>query len=122
MIGSPSVKNPDTLIVMNTASALRFTPNLKPKGILFINTSMATGIPVRPDISIISIKATDIAAEIGDTRIANIVMLGAFVAKTRIVNPETVLKMIVTVIPEHRRNILRINKKAFEKGYESVSH
>ena len=122
MIGSPVVRQPDSLLIMNEASMKKFEPLLKPQGLLIINTSLIKELPERPDIEIIKIKASDIAEEFGNSQIANMVMLGALIAKTRIINPGTISTALKEIIPEHRKNVIQINERAFKGGLKGIAY
>lgn len=122
MIGSPVVRQPDSLLIMNEASMKKFEPLLKPQGLLIINTSLIKNLPERSDIEIIKIKATDIAEEFGSSQIANMVMLGALIAKTRIINPGTISTALKEIIPEHRKNVIQINERAFKGGLKGIAY
>jgi 2-oxoglutarate ferredoxin oxidoreductase subunit gamma len=84
MIGSPLAFTPDMLIVMNTASAVKFQPRLKKGGLFFYDSSLIQTFDFRDDVVTVGIPATKIAGAFGSTRTANMVMLGAFVAKSGI--------------------------------------
>ena len=122
MIGSPVVRQPDSLLIMNEASMKKFEPLLKPQGLLIINTSLIKELPERSDIEIVKIKATDIAEEFGGSQIANMVMLGALIAKTRIINPGTISTALKEIIPEHRKNVIQINERAFKGGLKGIAY
>jgi 2-oxoglutarate ferredoxin oxidoreductase subunit gamma len=118
MIGSPAVHSPDSLLVMNEASMGKFKSRLSPGGLLLVNASLIEYPDNRSDVETIKIKATDIAKELGSSQVANIVMLGALIGKTRIVKPDTVLAVIKQIIPAHKKNKIPLNNNAFRKGLE----
>lgn len=120
MIGSPAVRSPSSLLIMNEASMERFEPRLKPKGLLIMNTSLIKNPPKRSDIEIIKIKATEIAKELGSGQAANMVMLGALIGRTRIINPQTISNALKEITPGHRKNIIPLNENALKKGLEEM--
>jgi 2-oxoglutarate ferredoxin oxidoreductase subunit gamma len=123
MIGSPVVHRPNSLLIMNEASVKRFEPQLKPQGLLIMNSSLIENFPKRSDIQIIKIKATDIAEELGNTQVANMVMLGALIGKTGIVNPHTISKALREITPQYKKTIIPLNEKAFKRGLsESIRY
>ena len=73
-IGSPVIRNPSSMLILNEASYRKFEPRLQQGGQLFLNTSLVQWPGTREDIARIDIKANDIAEELGDIRIANMVM------------------------------------------------
>ncbi len=121
MIGSPIIRTPDALLIMNKASLERFEPMLKPGGLLIMNTSLIKTSPKRSNIEIIKVKATDIAKELGNSQVANIVMFGTLIAGTGIIKPDTVPIALKQIMPEHRREIIPLNKKAFNRGLEKIA-
>lgn len=121
MIGSPIVRSPNSLMVMNRASKERFESQLKPHGLFIMNTSLIKDPVNRTDIDIIRINATDIAEELGNVNAANMVMLGALVGKIGIIKPETVSNAMKEIIPKHRKNIIPLNETAFKKGIKEIA-
>jgi 2-oxoglutarate ferredoxin oxidoreductase subunit gamma len=73
------------------------------------------------DISRIEVKANDIAGELGDIRISNMVMLGTFLKKTGVVSLESVLAALKQVLPARRHSLIHLNEKALERGTEVCS-
>jgi 2-oxoglutarate ferredoxin oxidoreductase subunit gamma len=121
MIGSPSIKQPNSLMIMNEASLKKFEPMLKPNGLLIINSSLIKPAKIRSDIETVMIKATEIAEEIGNGQVANMVMLGALIAKTRVVKPETISNALIQMTPEHKKNIIQLNEDAFRRGFKEIA-
>jgi 2-oxoglutarate ferredoxin oxidoreductase subunit gamma len=75
----------------------------------------------RSDITRIDLKANDIAGDLGDTRISNMVMLGAFLKKTRVVAMESVLTALKQVLPARRHSLIPLNENALKRGAEVCS-
>ncbi|MBI4698739.1 MAG: 2-oxoacid:acceptor oxidoreductase family protein [Nitrospirae bacterium] len=122
MIGSPVVRQPDALVIMNEASMNRFEQRLKPDGLLIMNTSLIINPVNRKDVQAIKIRATDIAEGLGSSQSANMVMFGALVGKTGIVSQGTVLNALREVIPGHKKNIIKLNEQAFKKGIKAIAN
>lgn len=118
-VGSPVVTESTTAIVMNLPSLDKFESSVKPGGRLFINSSLIEKKATRDDIEVYYIPANEVANDLGNSRTANMVMLGAFVEASKVVKPETILdKAFTAVFGEHRAHLLPINKEAMEKGAE----
>ncbi len=115
-VASPVVSTPDSLIVMNEPSLLKFEPALKPQGLLLINNSLVSSKPKRNDINIITIDANKIAEEIGTVKCANMVMLGALIHHTKAVSLESVIKTLTKVFPRAKKEMLEINENALKRG------
>jgi 2-oxoglutarate ferredoxin oxidoreductase subunit gamma len=116
-IGSPVITSPQALIVMNNPSLEAFESRLQLNGKLFLNTSMITRKVSRKNIEVIAVPANDVAAEVGEKRAANMVMLGAYIASTKVVPEETLLRGLEELF-EKKFEFLEVNKRAFEKGLE----
>lgn len=116
-IGSPVITLPQALIIMNNPSLEAFEPRLQTQGLLVLNSSLITRQLRREDVKAIAVPANDIAVEIGEKRTANMVMLGAYVARTEVVSKESILEGLKEFFGK-KTQFLDVNTKAFEKGME----
>jgi len=116
-IGSPVITLPQALIIMNNPSLEAFEPRLQTQGLLVLNSSLITRQLRREDVKAIAVPANDIAVEIGEKRTANMVMLGAYVARTEVVSKESILEGLKEFFGK-KIQFLDVNTKAFEKGME----
>ena len=112
-ISNPVISESDCVVAMTLPSLLKFEPTLKPGGTLFVNTSMIHQAPKRSDITIYEVPVSDLANELGNPRVANIVMLGAFVRKTNIVKAEHVEEVIREVFGASKAELIDLELKAF---------
>jgi len=119
-IPSPLSSKPDTIIVMNLPSLEKFTPRVKPGGTVFVNSSLISREVERDDVEVIKIPANQIADEIGNSKVANMVMLGAYLGKKNIVEMETIKESLKSVLPERRHHLIPINLEALERGASLV--
>lgn len=115
-ISSPIFSEPSTAIVLNKPSLDKFAAAVQPGGILLINTSLIEPGYKRKDIRIYEISANELAAEMGNTRVANMILLGAFIELTKAVSIDSVIESLKKVLPEHRHNLIPLNRQALEKG------
>ena len=115
-IGSPFISCADTLIVMNQPSLNKFLPVLKPKGLLVLNSSLVKAPAKNEKFELINIAATEIALELGNIKVANIVALGAYLARKRIVRQRTLISTLSEMAKVVNPALFEINKKALEKG------
>ncbi len=115
-VSSPVVSSPDSLVVMNEPSLLKFEPALKPGGLLLINKSLVSSQPKRNDVNAVTIDANEIAEEIGTVKCANMVMLGALINHTQAVSLESVIKTLPKVFPRAKKEMIQINVEALKKG------
>jgi 2-oxoglutarate ferredoxin oxidoreductase subunit gamma len=114
-IGSPIIKNPSHLVAMNRPSLEKFANDVKPSGVIFINSSLIPTRSNRDDITELIVPANDIAIKAGSVKAANIVALSAFAAKTKIVDLE-LLKECVKEQFAAKTKIIPLNMKAFDEG------
>jgi 2-oxoglutarate ferredoxin oxidoreductase subunit gamma len=115
-IGSPIVTNPKAAVVMNLPSLDKYEPLVMPGGVLVVNTSLVDRDAERKDIEVVSVAANDLAEEMGEKRLANMIMLGALLKQMPIVPTAKVAQALEKHIPEHRRNLLQANLKAIKRG------
>ena len=106
------------MIVMNQSSFDTFAPDLAHDCLLLVNSSMCK-IPRRLLKAAVSIPATDIANQIGDTRTANFIMLGAYLARKPLVSPDHIEKGIEDVFAGKSHSLININIRAFRAGLQS---
>ena len=118
-IGSPVVQKPKSLVVMNRPSLERFGPDVRPGGTVIINSSLIPIRSDREDVSEFLVPANDIAIELGVPKAANMVILGAYVAKTGIVSLETV-KAFVKKTFAHKPHVIEKNYACLERGAACV--
>lgn len=119
-VASPIVTHPDTVIVMNEPSLAKFEPLVKKGGTLIINSSLVHTKPKRQDINVICVECNKIADELGNTKVANLVALGAFAKVTKAVTTEAIAKSMPKVFKRANAKMLSLNEKALAKGAESV--
>lgn len=117
MVGAPLGDVMDDLIVMNEPSLDRFICTLKEGGTLFINSSIVKKEITRKDIKVVSAPVTELALEMGNAKVLNVIMLGAYVGYTEVVSPEVVWGTIEQKLGK-KPKLLPLNKEAFEKGLE----
>lgn len=119
-IASPLVEEPNTLIVMNRPSVAKFQPKVKKDGIMLYNSSLISGETLRDDIKIYAVPASEIADEIGTTKVANLVLAGAYFKICPSLNFNKVLDLLPTIIPAKKADLAELNRKALIRGYEFI--
>ncbi|WP_297405852.1 2-oxoacid:acceptor oxidoreductase family protein [uncultured Cetobacterium sp.] len=122
VIGSPIITNNATsVIAMNLPSLKKFESSLVKDGLLLVNSSLVNEKAQRDDIRSYYIPANELALEKCDNvKVANMIMLGAYLEINQIVNKESVLNAFVKVFGENKRNLLPLNEKALEIGSEFI--
>jgi 2-oxoglutarate ferredoxin oxidoreductase subunit gamma len=116
-IGSPIIRSPMGLIIMNRPSLDKFQPQLKDGGVLVVNSSLID--PELADakrVKLVAVPANEIADSLGNTRMANMVALGAFVNATGILPLAAVEKSLEHVIAKHYGHLIPKNAEALRAG------
>ena len=115
-VGSPLVTTPSTAFVLNNPSFDKFEPRVRPDGLLIINSSLVVRVSERKDIHIMELPASDMANDLGNSRVANMILLGAFLEYTKIVSIDSVLESLKKVLSTDKHHLLEINKQALIRG------
>ncbi len=115
-VASPVVSRPSVVAALNTPSLDKFEPMLREGGLLVINSSLCSRGSKRGDVRVVEVPATTIADELGDGRVANMVVLGVLLEATKIVSLDSVLQSLRKVLPERRHNLIPLNEKALHRG------
>ena len=115
-IGSPIIKNPQAACVFNRPSFDKFSPQIKPGGLLLVNSSLINITTDRTDITEILVPANQMAMEAGSPKVANVIMLGAFVGATGVVGFDNVKEVLQEKLGK-KKDLLAINMKVIEQGY-----
>ncbi len=119
-IGSPILTKYDTAIILNQPSLDKFEKSVKPGGLLVYDPNGITKHPTRKDITICKIDAISVAAKLGNARVYNMAVLGAYLKMQPIVSLENVEKGLHKSIPERYANLIPLNKQAIIEGMNSV--
>jgi 2-oxoglutarate ferredoxin oxidoreductase subunit gamma len=120
-LGSPVVGSPSAGIFLNQLSLEKYGHRIKSGGACIVNSSLVdTSHFNRSDIEIIEIPMNDIAKDIGDARLVNMVALGAYAAKTGSVRTSSLETALKDALPERNHKFIPINIKAIEAGAEIV--
>jgi 2-oxoglutarate ferredoxin oxidoreductase subunit gamma len=119
-ISSPILSKFDSAIILNQPSLDKFVNSVKPGGFLLYERSTIISPPMRTDIEIAHIPAIDEAHRLTSKQVANVVLLGAFLERRPIVDPQNVIKALKKVLPAHRQHLLSINEHALVRGKELV--
>jgi 2-oxoglutarate ferredoxin oxidoreductase subunit gamma len=116
-ISSPIIAEPTTLIALNRLSLEKFQKNVVSNGLILMNSSLIDVKPSRNDVRSLDIPIDQISMDnYGNSRVANMILLGAFLEITHIVSIDSVVGALKKVLPEHRQNLIPLNKQAIELG------
>ena len=103
---------------MNEQAYRKFSDDLKPGGLLVLNSSRIKNEEVRDDVRVLSIPVDDIALELGNVKVANIVLIGALIGATDIVSKDVFVKSLEEKFKSKKPEILEMNINALNKGIE----
>ena len=120
-VGSPVVLNPNELIAMNKPSLLKFEKEVLPGGIILINSSIVELKAQRSDVSAYYVPCIEIANDIGNPKVANMAMLGAYLEASGVLRPETVHRMLAHIFHGPKAGLIDINIEAMSRGAACVS-
>ena len=119
-ISSPIVSNYDTAIILNQPSLEKFEKTVKPGGRLIYDNYGISVPPTRKDITVYEINAMDAAAEMGNAKGFNMIVLGALLKVEPLVDIEDVLKALRKTLPERHHHLIPANEAALRKGMEII--
>ena len=119
-ISSPSISSFDTAVILNQQSMDKFEPTVKPGGVLLYDPNGISHPPERKDINIYTVEGAKLAAEMGNTKIFNIVVLGAYLKIKPIVKMENVIKGLKKSLPERYHKLIPLNEDAISIGMKNV--
>lgn len=115
-IASPIVEEADTLVVMNQPSWERFRSRLAPDGVALVNSSLVQPTDPPQAGRIVQVPATQMAADLGDVRAANMVMMGAYNALRSFVPFDRLLEHVKEALGSRKAALAELNAKAVEAG------
>ena len=115
------VDKPTNVIALNGPSFERFESQIKSGGIMIVNSSLVKAQPTRKDITYKFVPMTEIATDLGNAKMTNIVSLGAFIKALPIVSKESIVSIMKEKLTGKKATMLEGNIQALEKGFASVN-
>ena len=119
-IGSPVFAVSTELIALNEPSLEKFEAGVQSGGTVFVNSDVVTDRVSRADLTAYYVPCAKIAEEVGNPKVGNMVMLGAYVAKTGFLKPETIETMITQMFTGPKAKFVPLNIQAFRRGMACV--
>ena len=114
-IDSPVTSEPDVLVAMNYPSLAKFEPMVRPGGTILVNHSLIPEKVSRKDVVEVRVPLVDLAREVGSDRAANMVMLGAFCAKTGLLDEEEIFQGMAQSM-KGKEKFFDMNRKGIARG------
>ncbi len=115
-IGSPMVRHPKAVVVMNLPSLDKYESTLLGGGVLIINASLVNRDTTRTDIVHVTVPANEIAEKLGNKRLTNMVLLGALLEKLHVLPMSAIGDALRNHLPERHRKFLPANLEALRLG------
>jgi len=115
-IGSPLVRHPQAVVVMNLPSLDKYESTLPENGVLIINGSLVNRDTTRTDIIHVIVPANEIAEKLGNKRLTNMVLLGALLEKLPVLPMSAIDDALKNHLPERHRKFLPANLEALRLG------
>lgn len=119
-VSSPILTQYDTAIILNQQSMDKFEGSVKPGGILIYDPNGILKHPTRKDIKIYTVEGAKIATEMGNSKIFNMVILGAYLTARPIVKLENVILGLKKSLPERYHKLIPLNQDAITQGMKSI--
>ena len=119
-ISSPILSRYDIAIVLNQPSLEKFEPKLKPGGILIYDGFGIINPPTRKDITIYRIDAMDKAAEMKNSKVFNMIVLGGLLKVAPVVSNKGVEKALFKTLPERHHPLIPLNMQAVDEGAKII--
>jgi 2-oxoisovalerate ferredoxin oxidoreductase beta subunit len=119
-IGAPLVANPTILIVMNKPSMEKFENDVVSRGTIIYDNGLIDSPPSRNDVKVIGLPATEIADKLGNTKAANMILLGVFASLRKNTLSDAYIRWALPLILENKA-FHDINQKAFDYGFNYLN-
>lgn len=119
-ISSPIISKFDSAILLNQPSMDKFSPKVKPGGLLLYESGNIFKPSTRTDLQLVGIPATTEAIRMKNPKIMNMIMLGAYLELKPLVTIEAIMEALAKVLPEKYHHLLAINRQALETGREKA--
>ncbi|MDF2521679.1 MAG: 2-oxoacid:ferredoxin oxidoreductase subunit gamma [Clostridia bacterium] len=115
-VGAPVVSEATAALILNRPSLDKFENDVIPGGTLIINSSLIDKKATRTDIKVYYVPANDIANELGSGKIANMVMLGAYLEASGAATQDSVMEIISEIFTGKKASVIPLNKEALVRG------
>lgn len=119
-ISSPILSQYDVAIVLNQPSLDKFESKVKPGGILIYDGFGIINPPTRKDINVYRIDSMDKAAELKNSKVFNMIVLGGLLKVCPIVSTNGLNKALYKTLPERHHGLIPLNMEAVEAGGQII--
>ena len=115
-IGSPVINDADVLIALNGPSLEKFARQVKPGGLVIVDSTLVLNRPDRSDIRFFPIPASSLASEMGNMTFAAIILLGCLARQSGCFSRESFARALADVLPQRHHHLIPAEMAAFDQG------
>ena len=119
-IASPIASEPEFVVALNQPSFFRFQNLLQSGGVMLYNASLVKAGTVRGDIEVRGIPITELASQLGNVKVANMIMLGFFIRISSLISFDRLIKNLPEILGAKKARLLNVNKQALQLGFDYV--
>jgi 2-oxoglutarate ferredoxin oxidoreductase subunit gamma len=119
-IASPVASDPEFIVAMNQPSFIRFQSILQSGGLICVNSSIVNTSSARGDIEVLPIPTSELAEKVGSAKVANMIMLGAFIKASNIIPFNFLIEHLTDILGEGKAKLIKMNQEALELGFNYV--
>jgi len=106
---------------MNHPSLMKFGNHLKPGGLLLLNSSLVNPKNVmKREVELVPIPLNEIASQLGNAKLANMIVLGAYVETTQIIKEASIPDALINVLDERHHDMIPANLEAIKQGRDFI--
>jgi len=116
-IASPIASEPEFVVALNQPSFVRFQSLLVSGGFILYNSSLIQPDSIRSDIEAMGVPIMEMANKLGNTKVANMILLGAFIKVSNLINLDNLLKNLPDILGAGKAKLLKVNEEAIKCGY-----
>jgi 2-oxoglutarate ferredoxin oxidoreductase subunit gamma len=115
-IGSPVINDTDVLIALNGPSLEKFSRQVKPGGLIIVDSTLVKNDSGRNDIRFFPIPAANLAESLGNMTFAAIILLGCLAGQTGCVGRKSFEAALADSLPERHHHLIPVEMAAFDQG------
>jgi 2-oxoglutarate ferredoxin oxidoreductase subunit gamma len=115
--GSPVVGRPSVSLILNQLSYDKYAGKVKPGGMCIVNSTLVNADGFEPrDADLIKVPMNQLALDLGDVRMVNMVACGAYAAATGALELDSLVEALKKALPERNHRLIPANIRAIEAG------
>lgn len=119
--GSPVVGHPTVSVILNQLSFDKYAAKVKRGGICIVNSTLVNSEGVElAGVELVRVPMNQIAVDLGDARMVNMVACGAYAAKTGALALDSLAEALKKALPERNHRLIPANIKAISAGAEAA--